>query len=39
MDGYLAKPIRPQELDEVLQEYLARRNNAAQTAERVPSEK
>jgi CheY-like chemotaxis protein len=22
MDGYLSKPIRPQELDEVLEEYL-----------------
>src|SRR5258708_6514972 len=26
MDGYLSKPIRPQELDEVLQDYLARRH-------------
>lgn len=25
MDGYLAKPIRPQELDEVLETYIARR--------------
>jgi two-component system sensor histidine kinase/response regulator len=39
MDGYLTKPIRPQELDEMLQEYLARRSNAAQPAERVLSEK
>jgi two-component system sensor histidine kinase/response regulator len=25
MDGYLSKPIRPQELDEILEKYLARR--------------
>jgi PAS domain S-box-containing protein len=26
MDGYLTKPIRPRELDEVLEEYIARKN-------------
>jgi two-component system, sensor histidine kinase and response regulator len=25
MDGYLSKPIRPQELDEILADYLSRR--------------
>jgi two-component system sensor histidine kinase/response regulator len=25
MDGYLSKPIRPQELDAILETYLARR--------------
>ncbi len=33
MDGYLAKPIRPQELDELLQVYLARRAQATDTQE------
>jgi two-component system, sensor histidine kinase and response regulator len=33
MDGYLAKPIRPQELDAVLEPYLARRNASAGTLE------
>jgi PAS domain S-box-containing protein len=28
MDGYLTKPIRPQELDDVLEEYLGRRADA-----------
>jgi CheY-like chemotaxis protein len=28
MDGYLTKPIRPQELDVVLERYLALRNKA-----------
>ena len=29
MDGYLAKPIRPQELDDILDKYLGMRMNAA----------
>jgi two-component system, sensor histidine kinase and response regulator len=33
MDGYLTKPIRPQELDEILEEYLGRRASAGVTAE------
>ena len=33
MDGYLSKPIRPQELDELLQVYVARRNESATTSE------
>ena len=28
MDGYLTKPIRPQELEEILYEYVARRSTA-----------
>jgi two-component system sensor histidine kinase/response regulator len=28
MDGYLTKPIRPQELEEILDEYVARRSTA-----------
>ena len=28
MDGYLSKPIRPQELDDLLDNYLARKSNA-----------
>jgi two-component system sensor histidine kinase/response regulator len=39
MDGYLAKPIRPQELDEILKEYLARPMEAASAPEGVPSKK
>jgi len=39
MDGYLSKPIRPQELDEVLQDYLARRAESAETPERALSKK
>jgi len=31
MDGYLAKPIRPQELDAILDIYMARRNSATNT--------
>ena len=31
MDGYLTKPIRSQELDEVLDKYMARRLEAAPT--------
>src|SRR5260370_24989568 len=34
MDGYLSKPIRPQELDEVLRKYLARRTETVETHER-----
>ena len=33
MDGYLTKPIRPQELDEILEDYVARRSAAAKTVE------
>jgi two-component system, sensor histidine kinase and response regulator len=33
MDGYLAKPIRPQELDAILDTYVARRSSAATTPE------
>ena len=28
MDGYLSKPIRPQDLDEILEKYVARRIEA-----------
>jgi two-component system, sensor histidine kinase and response regulator len=35
MDGYLTKPIRPQELDQVLDQYLARRREGVHSAERV----
>jgi CheY-like chemotaxis protein len=30
MDGYLSKPIRPQELDEILEKYVARRIEAVE---------
>jgi CheY-like chemotaxis protein len=33
MDGYLSKPIRSQELDDLLEKYLARRNETAQVPE------
>jgi CheY-like chemotaxis protein len=33
MDGYLSKPIRPQELDELLEKYLARRTGPLQVLE------
>jgi two-component system, sensor histidine kinase and response regulator len=33
IDGYFAKPIKPQELDEVLQSYVARRMEAANAPE------
>ena len=36
MDGYLTKPIRPQELDEVLEIYVARKD-AANESERILS--
>src|SRR5437667_1168680 len=39
MDGYLSKPIRPQELDEVLQKYLARRAVSAEKEESALSKK
>ncbi len=32
MDGYLSKPIRPQELDEVLEEYLRNQQARMNTA-------
>jgi two-component system, sensor histidine kinase and response regulator len=37
MDGYLTKPIRTQDLDELLEIYVARRKGAANEAERVLS--
>ncbi len=33
MDGYLSKPIRPQELDEILEDYLRRREESAKPIE------
>ena len=39
MDGYLTKPIRSQELDEVLETYLARRNGKVQVSETVEQSK
>ena len=33
MDGYLSKPIRPQELDEILEEQMRRRQEAAKKTE------
>jgi two-component system sensor histidine kinase/response regulator len=39
MDGYLTKPIRPQELDEVLHIYLQRRAESTQTQESTVSKK
>jgi two-component system, sensor histidine kinase and response regulator len=33
MDGYLTKPIRPQELDEILEDFVARRSAPAHAAE------
>jgi two-component system sensor histidine kinase/response regulator len=33
MDGYLTKPIRPQELDQLLETYVARRAEARGVAE------
>jgi len=33
MDGYLSKPIRPQELDELLESHLGRRKEATKTLE------
>ena len=39
MDGYLTKPIRPQELDDVLEDYIGRRAGAVQAAEMVEPRK
>jgi PAS domain S-box-containing protein len=39
MDGYLSKPIRPQELDEILEIYIARRNAMAQASETIEQTK
>ena len=33
MDGYLTKPIRPQQLDEVLEKYMALRTESANATE------
>ena len=33
MDGYLTKPIRPQELDEILRSYVERREGTVETHE------
>ncbi len=37
MDGYLTKPIRPQELDELLEFYVARQKSAEKELERILS--
>ena len=39
MDGYLTKPIRPQELDELLESYVDRRKKAAEEPEGILSKK
>jgi two-component system, sensor histidine kinase and response regulator len=39
MDDYLTKPIRPQELDEILKSYLARRAQALEAQETALSRK
>jgi CheY-like chemotaxis protein len=39
MDGYLTKPIRPQELDELLEDYLVRRAETTETPESTLSKK
>jgi CheY-like chemotaxis protein len=39
MDGYLTKPIRPQELDELLGNYLTRRAETAEARENTLSKK
>ena len=39
MDGYLTKPIRPQELDEVLESYVAKRLEAVTARESTLSKK
>lgn len=36
MDGYLAKPIRPQELDEILNKYVALRRERSAAASQNP---
>jgi hypothetical protein len=33
MDGYLTKPIRPSELDEILEDYVTRLSGAARLEE------
>jgi len=39
MDGYISKPIRPQELDEVLRKYLVRRAERVEAQESTLSKK
>ncbi|MGC1483687.1 MAG: response regulator [Candidatus Acidiferrum sp.] len=39
MDGYLTKPIRPQELDQLLEIYVSRRMEARNISETVPLQK
>jgi two-component system, sensor histidine kinase and response regulator len=39
MDGYLTKPIRPQELDELLEDYLVRRAETTEAPESTLSKK
>jgi CheY-like chemotaxis protein len=39
MDGYLTKPIRPQELDEILRSYIERREGTVETHESTLSKK
>jgi len=39
MDGYLTKPIQPQELDELLQSYIARRAETPEGRESILSKK
>jgi two-component system, sensor histidine kinase and response regulator len=39
MDGYLTKPIRPRELDQLLESYVAQRMEARSASETVPQEK
>ncbi len=39
MDGYLTKPIRPQELDELLENYLVRRAETTEAQESTLSKK
>jgi two-component system sensor histidine kinase/response regulator len=39
MDGYLTKPIRPQELDGILQSYLTRRAKTKEAQETTLSRK
>ena len=38
MDGYLTKPIRPLELDDLLETYVARQRGAAKETERILGE-
>src|ERR1700741_4900947 len=39
MDGYLTKPIRPQELEEILRSYVERREGTVETHESTLSKK